>query len=819
LEPAPAVLRGAMPTRRAGAANRAGGGIMNRNRAVLFAVLAAFVLVLAPAAWAIKPLPPTQVPLSPNSIPQFVQPLPVLGTGIPVVDGMQPVELSICEFLTNILPVGTPVVGAVPTGAPATWVWGYQIGSTCAPNFDNTTGSPLVQTRSYLGPVIVASRGTPTQVTYSNRLGTTQPGNLNTTNVLAYQQGTDQTLMWADPLNPAGTNPVSGIYGPSEKNYCAEWVKLNPGSIPTGYCSQHYEGLIAAAPHLHGGEIPAVLDGGPDAWWTASGIQGHGFYTGPGATTGQAVYRYPNGQEAAPIWFHDHTLGATRLNVYAGIAGAYMIVDPGAPLPGGMTALGLTNGPDGGEELLIPIVLQDRMFDVNGQLLFPNVGLNPDHPFWIPEFVGDTIVVNGKAWPYHTVEPKRYRFLFLNGSNARSYELSLVANATKAKPPALYVIGTDQGYLDSPVMIAPNAKLNNKLVMMPGERYEVIIDFASLPVGSSLLLSNTAKTPYPAGAPPKGSTLGRIMEFRVGGCTSGFCGTADTSYNPASAPPLNAIRSADPTLGLAAPIVRLADPLLGVETVGTTIHKVRRLTLNEVIAKGGPVEILVNNTPYTGASRLSSSTGGLDFTAITTQWNTTYYSELPNEGETELWEIVNLTADAHPIHPHLVGFQLMNRQAFDVKGYNTLYNGSFPGMVYKPGYGPPLDYNTGTAPVLGGNPPPTLLGLPRPPTPAEAGWKDTVMALPGEVTRFLVRFAPAGLPNNTPSTDSTAAYAFNPNGGHGFVWHCHIIDHEDNEMMRPFSVQAQPGICDPYHPTTCSTAPQPTRTYVRGLDY
>jgi FtsP/CotA-like multicopper oxidase with cupredoxin domain len=432
--------------------------------------------------------------------------------------------------------------------------------------------------------------------------------------------------------------------------------------------------------------------------------------------------------------------------------------------------------------LLTPIVLQDRMFDVNGQLLLPNVGINLEHPFWIPEFVGNTIVVNGKAWPFHNVEPKRYRFLFLNGSNARAYELYLTNKATSVKGPAMYVIGTDQGYLDTPAKIDPNAPTNNKLIIMPGERYEVIIDFGGLPFGTKLLLANTARTPYPAGAPPQGSTVGRIMEFRVGNCPSNLCGGVDPSYNPAATPTPLPIRTGGDA------IVRLA---------GSTVHKVRRLTLNEVIAAGGPVEILVNNTPYVGVTYdgVTPQTR-TDFTPITTRWNTTHYSELPNEGETELWEIVNLTADAHPIHPHLVGFQLLNRQAFDVKGYNVVYDGAFPGLAYMPGYGPPGDYNCDGPPpgpglvdpatcTLGGNPDatPFLVGAARPPLPSEAGWKDTVIAYPGQVTRFLVRFAPADT-----ALGATGSYAFNPNGGHGFVWHCHIIDHEDNEMMRPFSV-------------------------------
>jgi len=340
------------------------------------------------------------------------------------------------------------------------------------------------------------------------------------------------------------------------------------------------------------------------------------------------------------------------------------------------------------------------MFDVNGQLLFPNAGLNVDHPFWIPEFVGDTIVVNGKAWPFLDVEPKRYRFLFLNGSNARAYELFLIDKATGVKGPPLYVIGTDQGYLDKPAKIDPNVKPNHVLVMMPGERYEVIIDFAGFAAGTRLLLANSARTPYPAGAPAAGGTTGRILEFRVGACTSGTCGATDPSYDPAG---LGTIRVVNP-------IQRLVDPLTGAPAPGTTVHKVRRLTLNEYIGPGGPLEVLVNNTRYVGAVRA-------DFTPITTKWNVTQYSELPNEGETELWEIVNLTADAHPIHPHLVAFQLMNRQAFDVRGYNTVYDGSFPGMTYVPSLGPPLDYNCGGPPPVAASSTPPWAGAPSAETP------------------------------------------------------------------------------------------------------
>jgi FtsP/CotA-like multicopper oxidase with cupredoxin domain len=681
----------------------------------------------------------TQTPLAGSSIPQFVDPLPGLDL---IHAGTSPIELRMTEFQAQVLPSVFP---------QKTWVWGYlQPGQTTRP--------------SYLGPVILAERGTPTEIKWVNALGNTADSE-----VLAWVDSTDQTMHWADPLN-------------GEANECAESVE--PAQSPTGVCAQHYAGPIPAVAHLHGGEVPPVLDGGPDAWFSSDGVyKGHAFYSKDGAAaTNYAIYRYPNVQEAAPIWFHDHTLGLTRLGVYAGLAGAYLITDPGNPAPANLPPP-------------VPLVIQDRMFDTEGQLYFP-AGVpfipNPVHPFWVPEFIGDTIAVNGKVWPFLEVEPKRYRFLFLNGSNARGYEMFLVNRDTKVQGPALWQIGTDGGYLDAPVKIDPNAPKGQlqRLVMLPGERADVIVDFAGLAPGTRLFLRNIAKAPYPGGEAPQGNTTGRIMEFRVVPPTS-----PDASYDPATGTPLRA------------PMVRLADPATGTLAAGVTAQKIRQLTLNEVIGPpttvdgvsypGGPLEILVNNTELPGTPRP-------DFTAITVGGITTYYSELPHEGDTEIWEVVNLTADAHPIHLHLVQFQLMNRQAFDVKKYDAVYAAAFPGGTYTPGFGPPLEYNAGNLRALGGNPDigPFLKGPAKPSAPNEAGWKDTIVMFPGEVTRIVVRWAPTDLVATTDPAD--ASYPFNPDGGHGYVWHCHIIDHEDNEMMRPTSVKANLGA---------------TRTYVQGTDY
>ena len=261
--------------------------------------------------------------------------------------------------------------------------------------------------------------------------------------------------------------------------------------------------------------------------------------------------------------------------------------------------------------------------------------------------------------------------------------------------------------------------------------------------------------------------------------------------------------------------MRLSDPATGALATGVAPALTRQLTLNEVMADpvttidpvtgflmsypGGPLEVLVNNTSWNGESTRPYD----DFTAITSNGVTAGFTETPREGDTEVWELVNLTADAHPIHLHLVQFQVINRQMFDSSRYIRAYEASFPGTPACPpktfchGFGPPLDYRASRNPLsggkAGGNPDvtPYLRGHIMPPAPHEAGWKDTVMAMPGQVTRVAVRWAPTDVPVNAPA--SAHAYPFDPSGGadsHAFtyVWHCHIIDHEDNEMMRPTAV-------------------------------
>jgi spore coat protein A, manganese oxidase len=701
---------------------------------------------------------PAPIPLAGSAIPQWVDELPVPT----IVDGTVggPLELRMEEFVSNVLPTGFLPPAGWPTGITGTVTWGY-----LTPGDSTTTNR-----ETYLGPIVLARRQTPTAVKYINNLGTT-----GTSRLRAWVNATDQTLHWADPKG----EHVSG--------------SMN---------MEHYFGPIPAVAHLHGGEVPAELDGGPDAWFLSQAIadrdpHGKGYYSFPEtAALNSATYVYPNLQEAANIWFHDHALGITRLNVYAGLAGAYLLSDPLLALPAGLTAhgLGSTNThPLLGDTPIVPLVIQDRMFDTNGQLYFPNAGINMEHPYWVPEFVGDAIVVNGKTWPtfgtgLNPKPSKRYRFLFLNGSNARTYELFLADPVTKLMGPPMWVIGTDGGYLDRPVKIDPMAVANNRLTIMPGERYDVIIDFndpawraANPAFSGQLIMRNTGRTPYPKGTAPQGSTLGQVLKLFIGKTPA-----PDTGYNP------------NPATGGGQPLRPAPLPRL----VNATIAKTRQLTLNEVMGMGGPLEILVNNTRWDGKSVATDKFPGGTRTDFDPASNY-LYSEVPQEGETELWEIVNLTADAHPMHLHLVQFQLLNRQAFNASKYIKAYNALFPGStvaidpmtgapylpgVFIGGFGPPLSYAAGNARALGGNPDivPHLQGVAAPSLPQETGWKDTVMMLPGQVTRIMVRWAPTDLPVSTPAT--AAYFPFDPSDNLGYVWHCHIIDHEDNEMMRPDKV-------------------------------
>jgi spore coat protein A len=388
-------------------------------------------------------------------------------------------------------------------------------------------------------------------------------------------------------------------------------------------------------------------DGNPDAWYTADGKAGFRF--------AGTVFNYPNDQRAASLWYHDHAVAITRLNVYAGMAGLYLLRDEVED------SLNLPNS-----QYEVPLVIQDRRFDHNGQLIYPVSDIS--HAPWIPEFFGPTILVNGKVWPYLRVEPRKYRFRIYNGSNARFYNLEFSSGQE------FHQIGNEGGLL-------PHVVTLQKILLAPAERADVIVDFSGHE-NESIILKSTAAAPFPSGD----VSTSDVMEFRVNKQLAG----PDRSEVPSKMPAVAQLNEEDASV-------------------------TRTLSLEEI-----------NDPEVPG--RLLLKLGGKDFDAPIT--------ERPQFGATEVWRLVNTTGDTHPIHLHLVHFQVMDRRLFDVNRYLQT------GHVHPTGRATLPDLN-------------------------ERGWKDTVRVNPGEMLRIITRF----------------------DGHRGFyVWHCHILEHEDNEMMRPLEV-------------------------------
>jgi spore coat protein A len=713
----------------------------------------------------------TQTALSGASVTRFVTPLPTFAGRR--VSGPN-LQVGVQEFQQNVLPDSFYSSLASPYSA-GTYLWGYAVG----PSGAGPSPAP-----HFPGVTVEARQGQPVTVTYAN--------NLPASPVLRTYLTIDQTIHWADPLQ--------------------EGMSFNL-----------YTGPIPIVPHLHGGEVPSTSDGGPEAWFTNNGLHGKAYSTVTATSPNSAVYRYPNTQGSATLWFHDHALGITRINVFSGLAAFYLLRDQyDTGLPG--NPLGLQTG---NQE--VELVIQDRQFDTNGQLLFPDSSANSSlvdgppsnldiHPYWIPEFFGDAMLVNGRTWPYLAVEPRRYRFRVLNGSNARFLRMGLLDASSGATGPAMYQIGSDGGLLNTPVKLLGQSEavsdgtpsVTTRLFLAPGERADVLIDFAGL-AGRTFTLTNDAQVPFPSGSALDPSDPTReVMQFQVTLPLSG----ADATYNPASGGSLRGGSGQQP------PIVRLTDPAAGTLAAGVTASVKRQLVLfeyedpygNGSNTAGTPVEDLINNTKWTG-KRDGGGNQPIPGSTADTYGQGLYFTELPRVGSTEVWEFLNTTVDAHPIHIHLVQFQLINRQAVVIDPdtgqptYLAAWAAAFPGGTFNgeaadgswssvtyaagtiiPGYGPPGDYFTANADgSLGGNPAfsPYLAGAVIPPSPSEAGWKDTIKVYPGYVNRFAVRWAPQTTAIGAVRPGQNL-YAFDPTKGPGYMVHCHILDHEDNEMMRPY---------------------------------
>ncbi len=677
--------------------------------------------------------------LSPDSIPKFADPLvipPVMpAKGLrwdPSVRKLVPYyEIELVQFQQQILPSRTTHGRRIPP----TTVWSY-----------GAVGHP--ETRNYPAFTVENLSGVPTRVKWVNGLVDAKG------RYLPHLLPVDQTLHWANP----GQLPC--MDGTAHTD-CRPAMPMDDNAAEA--LQQPYAGPVPMVTHVHGAHVQPDSDGYPEAWWLPAATNIPSGYaprgrlfdqiTGVPREAGAAVFQYRNDQPPATLWYHDHTLGMTRTNVYAGPAGFWLVRDlrevalrlPGpAPLPG--------LDPNGNPLVRrltheIPLAIQDRSFNADGSLFYPDnrdffeglvkgslesLGLHftPTNgsdiaPVWNPEFFGNTLVVNGKTWPKLEVEPKRYRFRILNGSDSRFLILRF-----EREQLAFTQVGGDQGFLPTPVEL-------RRLLIAPAERADVVVDFSRLRPGTRVVLQNVGPDePFGGGEP----------------CVDGQEPGHGCDFEPADPGSTGTVMAFDVVRGFFPDLSRVPSRL-PVESPLPASSVVRKVSLNEEMSMNqvacydeeGSI-VIANATCPPGTEReafgpSAALLGTLrpDGTGEPMMWSMPV-TENPALGATETWEIYNFTADAHPIHLHLVRFEVLGREALVMDEHE--------GMAMQPA---------------------RLMGVSRPPEPWERGFKDTVIAYPGEVTRIRARFDLPGL----------------------YVWHCHILEHEDNEMMRPYCVGGQ----------------------------
>jgi len=590
-----------------------------------------------------------QPTLDPMSIHKYVTPLPNLldpkSIFTPTVSrGVAKYDIGMYETTSNILGVvdvkdaNGKVVG---TTNFQTDIYGY--GTSQA-------------TASFPGKSIQVRSGTPIQVHWTNNLGSQ-----------------DSYLM-------------------------SQFMDMSPGMMTPDMLAMPANKGIPTVPHLHGGHTEAASDGTPNQWFTGALPETVGgkpvIDRGVDATKANDTFVYANDQRAATLWYHDHAMGFTRTNVYAGMMGMYIVRDE--------VDTGLKNNPvglpSGAYEL--PLVIADRMFTEAGQLYYPHQTDNTGCTRMLPEAFGDVMTVNGKAWPVQHVEPRNYRFRMVNASDSRFLDLWLSKDNDPSQAPAakLMQVGSDQGLLSKPAVM-------DKLLFGPGERADVVVDFSKFAPGTRIIVRNDAATPYSDGDPVDPNTTGQVMEFIVDA-------------------PLN---KAYPNPALRSTLVPAIKPLVAdAPAIKVGLFEMDTMETNpaapDPIAANGVFTVI---TPMLGTLK----DGPLAFSAPVT--------EKIQVGKTVVWEIYNTTEDVHPVHIHLAAFQVQNRQDFttsiDVKTGATIYTPT--GAIQKP-------------------------------QANELGWKDTVLVYPGQMTRVVAKYDRKG----------------------DYIWHCHIMSHEESDMMRKFSV-------------------------------
>jgi spore coat protein A, manganese oxidase len=709
---------------------------------------------------------------SPTNIRKFVTGLPGLGpSGANNIGQYIPLATKTTQtfagLATDIYHLGVKQFGERmhPDLSGSTHFWGY---------YDLAT-----RDQKYLAGIIVAKRGTPVLLNITNQLP-------------------NKALIPIDPTIMAGPNGVT------------------VGDLP----------LNRIATHVHGGFTPWFSDGTPFQWFDPTGLTGASFKNVPGTNppVGSSSNYYPMDQSARLLWYHDHAIGITRTNAYSGIASALVLIDD--------FEIGLVNSGLLPDLVGIPLVIQDKSFvaqnilsqdptwqwGMPGDLWYPHVyepnqtggtgpnpscGLNPrgrwDYgpclgatlpgpSFYtlptpasaVAEGFMDTILINGGVYPAVSVPPKRVRFRMLNGSQARFYHVNLYAEspATSGEPnlsapgPTMYQVGTEGGFLPA-VAVHPNGipcPLDLKadptgntanpdgpfnLLLAPAERADVVIDFNGVPAGSTFILYADAPAPFPGGDSRNDYFTGDPDQTDIGGAPStppGFGPNTRTLMRITVA--AGAGDGMATSTWLASLNVQLKNNFLTGNQPGLLYNNGDPSQPGPVPFRGTVNRMLTLNEDFDDYGRLIQTMGtftskSLDNAGLPT-WGLPYISdvtETPSAGATEVWQIFNLTGDTHPIHFHLVNVQIIQRQPFR----------GLPGKM-------------------------KFTGPPTPPDPNEIGWKETVRMNPGEATTVIAQFTLPKLPASMGDPLSPRT------GGHEYVWHCHILEHEEHDMMRPLVV-------------------------------
>ncbi|MHB8846709.1 MAG: FG-GAP-like repeat-containing protein [Nitrospirota bacterium] len=737
--------------------------------------------------------------LDPLAIPKYVTPLVIPPEMPKSTTSPAPAanyDIAVRQFKQQILPGGiwgsvfsdpTSTTGGTIGPFPATTVWSYGRAEDPIPDSSGIGGAAGVapaMNSSFNYPAFTVEAATmqQTSVRWINDLVDSAG------NYLPHLFNVDQTLHWANPPK------ANCVMMPDMRTDCETAV------------AAPYTGPVPLVTHLHGAHVQPHSDGYPEAWWLpgapgTKGIpatyaeRGTHFTQADNTNTvpGSAFYSYENTQPATTLWYHDHALGMTRLNVYAGPAGFWLIrggandLASGLPGPAPKASVGDPNFNAAVRAAIreVPLAIQDRSFNSDGSLFYPAdrsffdgftgpyiggagtpTGPSDISGIWNPEAFFNTMVVNGTTWPKYEVAPARYRLRLLNGCNSRTLNLSLstvTSLGTDSMPGTaddvlgtevpFYQIGAEQGFLPQVVKIqtgqytvlpgdgsipasvaAPDP--SQALLMMPAERADVIVDFTGLPNGTRIRMINTAPDAPFGGFPDVAAdplTTGQVMDFVVNDLLSQPTDTATT-------PVENLVLPAEAPLGAATNTRQLSLNELMSDQVCVRVDAVTgAITFLFSRAAGDPT-FMADCAAAPGEpmgprqARMGIvTTSGANLIAVSKKWGDGI-TETPFLNSTEIWELYNTTADAHPVHVHLVAFEVVNRQNLDP---NALIQGNL---------------------VVTG---PTIT-----PNPNEMGYKDTVVAFPGQVTRIKAKFDIAGL----------------------YVWHCHIVEHEDNEMMRPFIV-------------------------------